>query len=36
MGAKVVKDKLIVKKIILEYFEMIESEWDEFQRRKLR
>lgn len=28
------KDKRIVKKIIFEYFEIIEKEWDEFQRRK--
>jgi len=28
------KDKRIVKKIIFEYFELIEKEWDEFQERK--
>ena len=28
------KDKRQVKKIIFEYFELIENEWDKFQREK--
>jgi hypothetical protein len=28
------KDKRAVKKIIFEYFELIEKEWDNFQKRK--
>ncbi len=28
------KDKRQVKKIIFEYFEFIEQEWDKFQRRR--
>ncbi len=30
------KDKRSVKKIIFEYFELIEKEWDEFQKRKIK
>ena len=29
------KDKRIVKKIIFEYFELIEKSWDDFQKGKL-
>ncbi len=29
------RDKRIVKKIIFEYFELIEKEWDNFRKRKL-
>lgn len=29
------KDKRKVKKIIFEYFELIEEEWDKFQRGKI-
>ena len=28
------KDKRIVKKIIFEYFELIEKSWNDFQKRK--
>jgi hypothetical protein len=28
------KDKRVVKKYIFEYFELIEKEWKDFQRRK--
>jgi hypothetical protein len=28
------KDKRVVKKIIFEYFELIEREWNKFQKRK--
>lgn len=28
------KDKRIVKKYIFEYFELIEKEWNDFQKRK--
>lgn len=30
------KDKREVKRIIFEYFEFIEREWDNFQKRKMR
>lgn len=30
------KDKRIVKKIIFEYFEVIERYWDDFQKGKLK
>jgi len=30
------KDKRIVKKMIFEYFEVIEKSWDDFQKGKLK
>jgi len=30
------KDKRMVKKIIFEYFEVIEKYWDDFQKGKLK